>query len=286
MKPKKQNMRKISLILFLFLFQFSSLSAQEKIKVILLGTYHFNNPGNDIIKQKERNILSKENQQDLDNIVDKINLSVYKPDQIFVESNFNEKKELNANYQLYIKNQYHKFTDTIKRERTKRFYTEGETSQLGFRLAKKLKHQEIYPIDSLMVMRFDILLKEVNSNPKWKKEFSELKASLSDKCYEKSNLSEIFLCMNEKSELDDNLGFYISFANKIMVNKDYSGSNMVADWYKRNLIMYSNIQNQLKPDTKSIFILVGTGHAAVFKHFFENDKNFELVDLTKILNSK
>lgn len=229
MKPKKQNMNKISLFLFLILFQFSSVSAQEKVKVILLGTYHFNNPGSDMIKQKERNILSKENQQDLDKIVDKINTSAYKPDQIFVESNFNEKKELNTNYQSYIKNQYHKFTDTIKRERLKRYYTEGETFQLGFRLAKKLKHQELYPIDSLIQMRFDILLKEVNSNPKLKKEFSDMKSASSDNCLEKSNLSQVFLCMNEKSKLDANLGFYISFANKIMINKDYLGSNLVAD---------------------------------------------------------
>lgn len=69
-----------------------------------------------------------------------------------------------------------------------------------------------------------------------------------------------------------------------MINNDYFGSNLVTDWYKRNLIMYSNIQNQLKPDTKSIFVLVGTGHAAIFRQLFEVDKNFELVDLTKVLN--
>ncbi|WP_293916055.1 MULTISPECIES: DUF5694 domain-containing protein [unclassified Sphingobacterium] len=277
-------MRKISLILFLFLFQLSFVLAQEKVKVILLGTYHFNNPGSDMIKHKERSILSEESQKDLDNLVDKISASVYKPDQIFVESYFSAKKELNTNYQSYLKNQYHKFTDTIKRERTKRYYTEGETFQLGYRLAKKLKHEELYPIDSLIEMRFDILLKEVNSNPELKKEFDAIKTSLSDNCLEKSNLSEIFLCLNEKSKLDNNLGFYISFANKVMINNDYFGSNLVTDWYKRNLIMYSNIQSQLKPDTKSIFVLVGSGHAAIFRQFFEVDKNFELVDLTKVLN--
>ncbi|QQT25904.1 DUF5694 domain-containing protein [Sphingobacterium spiritivorum] len=284
MKHKKQNMRKISLILFLFLFQLSFVSAQEKVKVILLGTYHFNNPGSDMIKHKERSILSEESQKDLDNLVDKISASVYKPDQIFVESYFSAKKELNTNYQSYLKNQYHKFTDTIKRERTKRYYTEGETFQLGYRLAKKLKHEELYPIDSLIEMKFNILLKEVNSNPELKKEFDAIKTSLSDNCLEKSNLSEIFLCLNEKSKLDNNLGFYISFANKVMINNDYFGSNLVTDWYKRNLIMYSNIQSQLKPDTKSIFVLVGSGHAAIFRQFFEVDKNFELVDLTKVLN--
>jgi len=279
-------MGKINFILFFLIFQFSFVSAQEKVKVILLGTYHFNNPGNDMIKQKDRNILSKESQQDLEEITNKIKASAYKPDQIFVESNFNKKNELNANYQSYLKDQYHKFTDTIKRERLKRYYIEGETFQLGYRLAKKLEHHELYPIDSMIEMRFDILLKEVNANPALKEEFSKINASLSDNCLEKRNLSDIFICINKKSNLDKNIGFYISFANKVMTNKDYLGSNLVTDWYKRNLVMYANIQNQLKPHTKTILVLVGSGHAAILRQFFEVDKNFELVDLTKVFDAK
>jgi len=262
-----QNLNFIKLfpIILLVIFQSSFVNAQEKIKVILLGTYHFNNPGNDMIKSKERNILSKESQQDLDIIVKKIYASNYSPDQIFVESSFNKKKQLNTNYQSYLNNKYHEFTDTIKNARMKRYYTEG-------------------PIDSMIEMRFDILLKEVNSNPELKKEFDEINKSLSDDCLEEKDLSKVFLCLNQKSKLDNNLGFYFSFANKIMIGKDYFGARLVTDWYKRNLVMYSNIQNQLKPDTKTIFILVGTGHAAIFRTFFEMDKSFELVDLTKILN--
>ncbi|WP_407402053.1 DUF5694 domain-containing protein [Chryseobacterium sp.] len=279
---KKQNLAKIVLAFLSIFIQISFASAQEKVKVILLATYHFNNPGNDMMKVKERNILTKENQQDLDEVVNKIYKSSYKPDQIFVESNFNAKKELNTNYQLYLKNEYNKFTDTIKQERWKRYYIEGETFQLGFRLAKKLKHQELYPIDSLIEMRFDILLKKVNNNPTLKKEFDKVNLSMKDNCLEQNNLMNVFLCMNDESKLDNNLGFYINFANKIMIDKEYFGSNLVADWYKRNLIMYSNIQNQIKPDTKNIFVLVGSGHAAIIKDFFKIDKNFELVDLTEI----
>ena len=280
----KPTLTKIAFTFLLIFAQMSWISAQEKIKVVLLATYHFNNPGKDMIKVKERNILTPESQQDLDVVVGKIAQSPVKPDQIFVESSFNEKKQLDANYQLYLKNQYNKFTDTIKQPRSKRYFTEGETFQFGFRLAKKLKHQEIYPIDSLIEMRFDILLKEVNANPTLKKEFDEINLSLQDKCMEQSNLSKVFLCLNDQQKLDNNLSFYITFANKVKIGKEYFGANMVTDWYKRNLIMYSNIQNQLKPDTITIFVLVGSGHAAMFKKFFEVDKNFEVVDLTKILN--
>lgn len=101
--------------------------------------------------------------------MEKIYASNYRPDQIFVESSFNKKKQLNTNYQSCLNNKYHEFTDTIKNARMKRYFTEGETSQLAFRLAKKLNHQELFPIDSMIEMRFDILLEEVNSNPELKR---------------------------------------------------------------------------------------------------------------------
>jgi len=273
-----------TLALFALLF-FSFFNAQKKINVILLGTYHFNNPGNDAVKNIERNILTEESQIGLDQITNSI-ISKFKPDQIFVESNFNKKEDLNNKYQLYLKNQYNQFADTIKKPRMKRFYTEGETFQLAFRLAKKANIRQIFPIDSLIEMRFDILQKEMNSNPKTKKLFEE-KASImsqaSNKCLGKTLLKDVFICLNEKSDLDANKGFYISIANKINTDGKYFGSNLVADWYKRNLIMYANIQNQLDSQSKNIFVLVGTGHAAMLKEFFENDENFNLIDIDKIL---
>lgn len=271
--------------LFIFVLFFSFYFAQEKINVILFGTYHFNNPGNDAVKNIERNILTIESQKGLDQITNLI-ISKFKPDQIFVESNFSKKEDLNNKYQLYLKNQYNQFTDTIKKPRMKRFYTEGETFQLAFRLAKKANIRQIFPIDSLIEMRFDILQKELNSNPVTKSilEKKAVKMTQSgDKCMSKDLLKDVFICLNQKANLAENKGFYISIANKVNPDGKYFGSNLVADFYKRNLIMYSNIQNQIEPMTKNIFILVGTGHAAIFREFFENDENFNLIEVDEVL---
>lgn len=272
-------------IFFLSLLCFSFSNAQEKINVLLLGTYHFNNPGNDAIKGIERNILTADNQKGLDQITNSI-ISKFKPDQIFVESNFSNKEDLNNKYQLYLKNQYNKFTDTIKKQRMRRFYTEGETFQLAFRLAKKVNIRQIFPIDSLIEMRFDILQKELNSDPITKSilEKKAVKMTQSgDKCMSKDLLKDVFICLNQKAQLAENKGFYISIANKVNPDGKYFGSNLVADFYKRNLIMYSNIQNQIEPKTKNILILVGTGHAAIFREFFENDENFNLIEVDDVL---
>ncbi len=272
-------------LLFIATIIFSYSFSQDKINVLLLGTYHFNNPGNDAVKNVERNILTVQSQKSLDQITNSI-ISKFKPDQIFVESNFNKNNDLNNQYKLYLKNQFSQFTDTIKKPRLKRFYTEGETFQLAFRLAKKANIRQIYPIDSLIEMRFDILQKEINSNPKTKNLFEQKASQMSqssNKCMAKNLLKDVFICLNQKAELNQNKGFYISIANKVNPDSKYFGSNLVADWYKRNLIMYANIQNQIESKTKNIFILVGTGHAAIFREFFENDKNFNLIEVDEIL---
>lgn len=277
------TLKKISLLIVLFVFSFSF--SQEKINVLLLGTYHFNNPGSDAIKNAERNILTPENQEDLDQITQSI-ISKFKPDQIFVESDFNKKDGLNNQYQLYLNNQYSKFTDTIKKQRYKRYCIEGETFQLAFRLAKKANIKQIYPIDSLIEMRLDILKKEMYSKNETKVLFDKTLSKMTQStntCMEKKSLRDVFICFNEKEDLARNKGFYISLANKINPDGKYFGSNLVADWYKRNLIMYANIQNQLEPKTKNIFVLVGTGHAAIFREFFENDENFNLIEVNEIL---
>lgn len=67
-----------------------------------------------MVKQKDRNILSQKNQEDLDHVTSLISASAYKPDQIFVESYFSQKNQLNAHYQLYLNNKYNLFTDTVK----------------------------------------------------------------------------------------------------------------------------------------------------------------------------
>ncbi|MBB2151406.1 DUF5694 domain-containing protein [Pedobacter gandavensis] len=233
----------------------------------------------------ERNILTKENQLGLEQITDLI-VKKYKPDQIFVESNYNKKKQLDEQYQLYLNGKYSSYTDTIKNPRYKRFYTEGETYQLAFRLGKKSGNKEIYPIDSLIEMRFDLLQKMIKSNPK-NKQFFEERLAISGKnaneILAKKDLRDVFKALNTDAELNQNKGMYISFINGLGFNEGYFGANLVADWYKRNLIMYANMQNQLAPTTKNIVILVGTGHAAIMKDFIKNDERFNIIELKTIL---
>eukprot|EP01133_Synstelium_polycarpum_P018577 gene18577-22229_t len=126
----------------------------------------------------------------------------------------------------------------------------------------------------------------VKSNPKhnqiFEEKLSKLSKSVND-CLAKKDLREVFKGLNTDAALKENKGFYISFINRLGLDENYFGANLVSDWYKRNLIMYANIQSQLDQNTKNIVILVGTGHAAIIKDFIKNDERFNLIELNTIL---
>ena len=259
--------------------------AQDKINVILIGTYHFNNPGHDAAKVKEKNILEESNQNDLKQIVKTLKSS-YKPDKVFVESPFEERKELDKSYDLYKQGKAYYKADTIKKASEKRMLDENEIYQLGFRLAKESGNEKIYSIDYPMEMNGGALESKLSLNPALS--MSEFKTSIqqlaetTNACLAESTLQKTFKCLNSDKKYLQNKGFYISFFNRINKDKDFYGTQLVTDWYKRNLIMFSHIQNQVEKGDKNIVVIVGIGHAAMMYDFFKNDTRFNIIDLNTV----
>lgn len=280
-------MKKIILIAFLF---FAGASfAQEKINVILIGTYHFNNPGFDQGKVKERNILEKSNQESLEKITDKI-VKKYKPSKVFVEYYFADKTNLNKMFSLYKHDKPYYNLDTISKAKDfyKRYYAENEIFQFGFRLSKKAENDLIYAMDYDKVpLRFDKIKAKIEESSLFK--FEDYLAKIKEmeegvnSCVSSSTLEEVWKCLNQPNVYQTNKGLYIELLNRISQEPDFFGSELVSNWYKRNLIMFSNIQNQVSSSDKNIVVIAGVGHVAMFEEFFKLDKRFNLVKIENIL---
>lgn len=278
-------MRRI-IILVLIFFSIKSFSQnQQKINVILIGTYHFNNPGFDQGKVQERNILTEENQKGLERITNKI-IKKYKPSKVFVESDFEKRNNLNQLYQLYNNEKEYYDNDTLN-SFYKRYYSENEIFQLGFRLANKAGNDSIYSIDyDKIPIRFDLLMQKIETNPKfslgdYKKDILKLE-SFMNKCLSDKKLENVLKCLNSIEQYQLNKGSYISFLNRINNETDFFGSDLVSLWYKRNLIMYANIQNQVNNKDKNIVVIVGAGHAAMLEEFIKLDSMFNLIKVDEL----
>ncbi|WP_235964386.1 DUF5694 domain-containing protein [Pedobacter gandavensis] len=259
----------------------------SKTNVILIGTYHFNNPGFDEGKVTERSILTPDNQNSLERITNKL-LKTYKPSKVFVEYDYAKRTRLNDMYLLYKSGKPFYQKDTLKDDYYKRFYAENEIFQFGFRLANKAKNDVIYAMDYDKVpIRFNLIKSKISENSTfqfsdYQKKIASLETFMND-CLGKNSLEEVLKCLNSAEQYRLNKGLYISFLNKLNKDPDFFGSELVSSWYKRNLIMYGNIQNQVTSSDKNIVIILGAGHAAIMEEFIKADEQFNLIRINEIL---
>ena len=93
-----------------------------KKEILLIGTFHFDNPGLDAAQVKSFDVLSEKSQKELETITSKI--KNYNPDKIFVEWAYNNQPRLDSLYNLYVSGEFNSY---VERKYPKRkFYKQNE----------------------------------------------------------------------------------------------------------------------------------------------------------------
>jgi Family of unknown function (DUF5694) len=286
MKTEQQKMRIAFLALIFFSVQIVSnqLFAQNnlgqkntlpaKTQIALLGVYHFDNPNQDMFNVKSDSILSEKKQKEIEELAKQ--LAKFKPTHIALEFNKND-DALEKRYQEYLNDKYQ--------------LSANEREQIGFRLARMLGHQHIYPVDEPSI--------QVEFNPgKLAEEFSPLLQQLSEngnkvigqinKWVQAKPIGVVLSQMNTQ-ELDKlNIDLYYRYFLPIGKGGEQPGLESVVRWYKRNLFILQHIR-ELKDSDKSekrILVVFGQGHTAMLKQFMQYSSEFEVVDIQQFLPKK
>lgn len=266
-------MKKIAL-LFAFIIVFSNAFAQTKKKqILLIGSFHFENPGLDVAKVNTFNVMTDKSQKELESITDKI--KKFGPDKIFVEWDYKKQDKLDK---FYAKN-----TNSLLREKA------NEIVQLALRAAKKLGHKQLFAIDYNQTnFPYDSLLtgmKEANQLDLLKR--NEVLMADYEKLQNEKNskytLTKLLLDLNSKKSIAEDLEWYIGTANRAGKNDNFVGSYLVSEWYRRNLYMYSLVQKLTDAKDTKVVVLLGASHAAMIREFIKYDPNFEIIELETIL---
>lgn len=100
------------------------LEQDNKAKVMILGTAHFDNPGQDLVNPEFPDVTAPEYQEQIKTVID--SLAKFEPTKIAVEVRPPYEATFDSLYQAYLKG-----THELSR---------GEQQQLGFRLAKQFDH--------------------------------------------------------------------------------------------------------------------------------------------------
>jgi len=265
-------MKKFLLVLGSFLFMLiSTMAQQKKTKVLLLGCFHFDNPGLDVAKFDNANIMSEKRQQEVMELLAK--LKQFKPDKIFVEAPVNYQGKLDSNIMKYKAGQF-----TLQA---------NEIHQIGYRLAKELNLPTLYavdyqdadfPYDSLVKSAMEA--KQMDLLGYMKKSIDSIQNAFNETLKTKS-ISEILLQQNSRTMNDLGVGFYFEF---LIAGKEgnHVGSYLTSEWWRRNMIIYENILKRMTGKEDRILVIFGQGHTALLDAMMKYNKHFQIVPLSTL----
>ena len=101
-------------------------------KVLLLGVFHFANPGLDQVKMKAKDVMDEESQGYLEELSQRIQ-SLLKPTAVLLEYDPKNDEVINNSYRDYVQGNHSLAPD--------------EVEQLGFRIARLCELERVHSFD-------------------------------------------------------------------------------------------------------------------------------------------
>jgi len=239
---------------------FPARCAPGEVQVMLLGTYHFANPGADDVRQQVDDVLAPRRQAEIEDLVGR--LARWAPDQIAVEWPASFADSTAARYAKYR-------AGTLAPD-------PNEVVQVGFRLARRLGHAGVHPIDARVGLSNDSLAPLAARRPDLLRArdsllaLSQAAADAEAVWMRGTSIVEHLRVGNGDAELHAGnslvmFGSYLPAGD----GDNYAGPQFLARWYERNLRMVHNLLRALRPGTDRVLVIVGAGHVPTMRSIMD-----------------
>ena len=241
-------------------------TAAAPVEVMILGTFHMDNPGHDLHNMKVDDVLTEKRQKELADVAE--HLMHFKPNVVMLES---QRRDPGAatlpRYRQYL-------AGTLEPSR-------NEVVQVGFRLARAAGLKETYGIDVDGDFPYEAVEKFANAHGQaailkqegdkvdaWLKEASDLLAA--------STIGATLSYFNKPERLALDNGFY---QDMLQIGRldEQPGPALVAAWNKRNFEICGRMIQLVHPGDR-VVVLYGSGHAFLLRQCVAQTPGFELVE--------
>ena len=245
-------------------------AAPSRAEVLVLGVYHMSNPGRDVFNTEADDVLSPKRQAQVEHFI--AVLKEFRPSKIAVEAGFNNDR-IAARYADYVAGEYE--------------LTRNETEQLGFRLARELGHETVHPVDVDGEFPYPRLVKYARATGRTA-EFDALQEETGEavealSAYLASHtVLETLLYMNSDERVAFAVGSYFRLA-EFGEPWDWAGADLVSDWFRRNMRIYSNIVQLVDSPSERVLVICGAGHLGWLQYAFSSNPNFRLRKLAEFV---
>jgi hypothetical protein len=232
---------------------------------MVVGTFHFVSRV-DMVSSDVIDMSGAAAQAEISEVVDR--LAVYAPTKIVLEMPAADRVAINDHYRAYLAGA--------------QALDAGEREQVGFRLARRLGHAEVFPVDILH--RWwepsveDVVARDPAAAEVWN-ELERANASASTEGSDKLHsltVAEHLALMNDPAS-QDVMGQYLTVFPRLIDDDDYAGADMTGNWYFRNVRIYANILRITKPGDR-LLIFYGAGHVPVLRHLLGASGEYTLDD--------
>lgn len=253
-------MRRTTTLFALLALAATALAAADtpRAEVLVLGVYHMANPGRDVFNMQADDVLAPKRQAEIAQVIEA--LKKFHPTKVALEADVYSER-VPKQYADYLAGKY-----TL---------TRNEDDQLGYRLAKELGHAKVYPVDtdgdfpwqrlvnyakgSGHAKDIDALMSEVGAMVKAQNDYLASHTVL-----------ETLLYMNSDAKVAQDVGFYFREA-QIGEPGDWAGADLVADWFRRNVRIYTNVMRLIDSPDERIVVIFGAGHLGWLQHDFASN---------------
>ena len=236
-------------------------------QVMIVGTFHLDNPGRDVFNVQVDDVLTKKRQAELAAVA--TSLARFAPTEVMVEWPEATTDEQYASFRA----------DKLPPSR-------NEVVQLGFRLAALRKLDRVHGIDMPGEFPFD----PVKDYAKTHDMAPRLDAALAGAGKEVQNLSKrvsegsigsVLRYMNSPSRALENHGFYMDMLR--YGNGDTQpGVKLVSAWYARNLAICARLLQDLPVGGRAV-VFYGEGHAYLLRQCVIEAPGVDLVEANDYL---
>lgn len=255
----------------------------QKIKVYIVGTFHFDGASGDVYKTTKVNMKTADNQKELNDLVRR--LAAASPDRVFVEWTPDRQGYVDTTYQLYLHNEFE--------------LGNNEVYQVGYRLGKWLNQPRIYCADAGGDFDYDSvvtyatqhhqadMLSDLNHPKDSIARVISARIAAIYSYYQSPpghTLTDVIISNNTPEVIASGADLYNLVYARVGDGQEYPGADLASDFYKRNMHIYANILRQIDfAHDKAILVYIGSGHVPFLKEIFASSLLFEVEDVLPLL---
>ncbi len=251
--------------------QSASISAAEPAEVMVLGTYHFDNPGKDINNVRVDDVLQPNRQRELEALADI--LATFRPTKIVVER-IPQSGD-------FVDPKYAAFTPAMLGQ------NRDERVQIAYRLARKLGHLKVYAVDEQPgpgepdYFPFAKVADFAKGNGK----AAQLEAIMakgaaatreSEEKQARLSIPALLLDYNDPKSFLAGISPYYEMLG-IGDGEQQPGAELNAMWYMRNAKIFAKLMKVAEPGDRML-VIYGAGHGYWLRHFASETPGFRNVD--------